>query len=54
MWKVINLADLPGWVKKVTADCGDFFSVLGRWGIVGWIYGVLGMERFMRRGGNKE
>lgn len=43
MWKVINLADSPGWVKKVTAGCGGFFSVVGSWGIVGWIYGVSGM-----------
>lgn len=41
MWKIVNLADSPGWVKKVTAGCGGFFSVVGSWGIVGWIYGVL-------------
>lgn len=53
MWKYINLADSPGWVKKVTADCGGFFSVVGSWGIVGWIYGAWGMGRFMRRAGNE-
>ncbi len=53
MWEYINLADSPGWVKKVTAGCGGFFSVVGSWGIVGWIYGVLGMGRFMRRAGNE-
>lgn len=30
MWEYINLADSPGWVKKVTAGCGGFFSVVGR------------------------
>ena len=53
MWEYINLADSPGWVKKVTAGCGGFFSVVGSWGIVGWIYGVLGMGRFMRSAGNE-
>ena len=47
------MADLPGWVKKVTADCGGFFSVVGSWGIVGWMYGAWGMGRFMRRAGNE-
>ena len=47
------MADSPGWVKKVTAGCGGFFSVVGSWGIVGWIYGVWGMGRFMRRAGNE-
>lgn len=28
MWKVINLADLPGWVKKSPRVRGGFFSVL--------------------------
>lgn len=42
MWKVINLADLPGWVKKVTAFSRWLFFGTGCWGIVGWIYGVFG------------
>ena len=28
VWKVINLADLPGWVKKSPRVRGGFFSVL--------------------------
>jgi len=43
MWKVINLADSPGWVKKVTAYSRWLFFGTGCWGIVGWIYGVSGM-----------
>lgn len=43
MWEVINLADSPGWVKKVTACSRWLFFGTGCWGIVGWIYGVSGM-----------
>ena len=43
MWKVINLADSPDWVKKVTAFSRWLFFGTGCWGIVGWIYGVSGM-----------
>lgn len=39
MWKVINLADSPDWVKKVTAFSRWLFFGTGCWGIVGWIYG---------------
>ena len=53
MWKVINLIDSPGWVKKVTACSRWLFFGTGCWGIVGWIYGVWGMGRFMRRAGNE-
>jgi len=53
VWKVINLADSPGWVKKVTAFSRWLFFGTGCWGIVGWIYGVWGMGRFMRRAGNE-
>ena len=28
LWKVINLADSPGWVKKSPRVRGGFFSVL--------------------------
>ena len=47
VWKVINLADSPGWVKKVTACSRWLFFGTGCWGIVGWIYGVLGMCCFI-------
>lgn len=48
MWKVINLADLPGWVKKVTAFSRWLFLGTGCWAIVGWIYGVSGMRLVLK------
>lgn len=50
MWEYIDLADSPGWVKKVTAGCGGFFSVVGSWGTVGWIYGVFGYGEIYEKG----
>ena len=43
VWKVINLANSPGWIKKVTAFSRWLFFGIGCWAIVGWIYGVSGM-----------
>ena len=37
MWKVINLADLPGWVKKVTACSRWLFFRY-------WMLGDCGMD----------